>query len=298
MLQENVQTKSQKRSRMYSGLKRILGITLGSILYGIGVALFFDPNYLAPGGVTGLSIILSKLTQIETGTLIFIINIPILLLGFLKYGALFCGQTMYSIMVITCCTNYFSRLGAFTTDLFLACIFGSVLVAVGVGIVFRSGATTGGMDIIVRILREKNPHLKTSIIYMFLDLAVVVGSAILLQKVEQALYAAVAVFVTSYVLDMVLYGKDGAKVIFIISNRWKGITTRLMEELSVGVTYLKGKGAFTGEEKQVILCVVKKQIYPKVEEIVKDVDHSSFMIISDAKDVYGEGYKSYFARKI
>lgn len=287
---------SSKQVVLY--LKKYVKILLGSMLYSLGVSLFLDPNYLAPGGVTGISIILSKFIPIETGTLILVFNIPILALGFWKFGGKFLFSTLFSILVTSGTTNYVTtHFGAVTNDSVLAVISGSVLMAIGLGTVIKAGATTGGSDILIRILKLKFPYLKTGNLYLITDAIVVSASALAFRQIDRALYAGVAVFLTSYVLDLVLYGRDGAKQLMIISEKPETIANRILEELDAGVTFLEGKGAFTKENKLVILCIVKKQISPKVEEIVKEEDSSAFMIISDAREVFGEGYKSYFGMK-
>lgn len=273
-------------------------MTVAAVIYAVGVSLFLDPNSLAPGGVTGISIILNRLTAVETGTWIFLLNIPILAVGAWKFGFRFILSTIYCTLVTSVSTNVFSRFDALTDDLFLAALVGSSLIALGMGLVFKSGATTGGMDIVVKILRLKMPHIKTGSLFLTLDAAVVSISALVFRDIDRALYAGLAVFMTSVVLDLVLYGKDGAKLIYIISDHHEVITKRILEELDIGVTYMSGSGAYTGREKNVIMCVIRKNLSPKAEEIVKEEDPGAFMIITGATEIYGEGYKNIFSEKI
>lgn len=280
-------------------IKRIVMMTIGAILYAAAIGLFLDPNSLAPGGVTGISIILSRLIPIETGTLILLFNIPILILGTWKFGFRFIVSTIYCIMIISPMTNFFTvRFGALTEDAFLAGLAGGALLAVGMGTVFRAKATTGGIDIIVKIIRTKKPHLKTNNLFLLMDAVVVTCSALVFKDIDKALYAGMTVIVTSLVMDIVLYGKDEAKLIHIISDKSEEITKRLLDDLEIGVTYVRGEGAYSGKEKKVIMCVVKKQISPKVEDIIKEEDSMAFMIVSSAMEIYGEGYKNLFSEKI
>lgn len=276
----------------------LLRMTVASVIYAAGVSLFLDPNSLAPGGVTGISIILNRLTAVETGTWILILNIPILAVGTWKFGFRFILSTVYCTLVTSVSTNVLSGLEPLTGDLFLAALVGSSLIAVGMGLVFKSGATTGGMDIVVKLLRRKMPHMKTGSLFLTLDAIVVATSALVFRDTDRALYAGLAVFMTSVVLDLVLYGKDGAKMIYIISDHHENITRRILEELDIGVTYMSGSGAYTGREKNVILCVIHKNLAPKAEEIVKEEDPQAFMIITSATEIYGEGYKNIFSEKI
>ncbi len=278
--------------------KDYIVITISAIIYAAGVSLFLDPNSLAPGGVTGIAIILNRITGIETGTWILGLNIPILLLGAWKFGGRFILSTLYCIVITSVATNLLTPMGAVTSDPFLAALAGASLMALALGWVFKAGSTTGGMDIIVKVLRIKMPHLKTGSLYLFLDAVVVAASAFIFRNIDRALYAGLVVIVTSVLLDVVLYGRDGAKLIYIISDHSDAITKRLLEELNIGVTHMQGMGAYSGKNKNVIMCVIKKPLYPKAEEVVKEEDPLAFMIVTSAMEIYGEGYKSYFSEKL
>lgn len=279
-------------------VKKYFVITLASVLFGAGISLFIDPNNLAPGGVSGLSIILSRLIPVSAGTLFLILNIPIMLLGAWKFGMKFIVSTLYATFMVSFSTNLFAGTAPFTDDPFMGAVFGGALVAAGIGLVLRAGATTGGTDIIVKCLKLKKPYLKTGTIFLLIDAVIVGIGGIVFKNMESVLYSVISAAVTSKVLDLVLYGSDEAKMIYIISNSPQAITERLLQELNIGVTYLTGTGAYKKEEKQVIFCVVRKQIAYKVEEIVKQEDCTAFMIISNAMEIYGEGYKSYFGEKL
>ncbi len=284
--------------QLMKNFKKYLVITIAAVLFGAGISLFIDPNNLAPGGVSGLSIILSRLVPIETGTLFLLLNIPIIVLGIWKFGWKFIFSTLYAIFVSSTATNAFQKMEPLTKEPLLGALFGGVLVAIGLGYVLRSGATTGGTDIIVKCLKLKKPHLKTGTIFLVIDSIIIGIGGIVFGNIDTVLYSVVSAVATSQMWDLVLYGKDGAKMIYIISNAPTTITERILKELDVGVTYLSGTGAYKKEEKQVIFCVVRKQNAYKVEEIVKQEDASAFMIISSAAEIYGEGYKSYFGEKL
>lgn len=275
-----------------------LVITAASFIYAVAVSFFLDPNSLAPGGVTGIAIILNRLTGLETGTWIFLINIPILILGMWKFGIRFILSTLYCTVMCSFATNMLAPLGPLTEDPFLAALAGASLMALAIGWVFKAGATTGGTDIIIKVLRLKFPHLRTGFFFLMTDLLIVSTSAVIFRDIDKALYAGLVVFVTSFLLDVVLYGRDGAKLIYIISDHSEPITRRLLEDLDIGVTHMKGIGAYSGTEKNVIMCVIRKQFAPKAEEIVKEEDPQAFMIVTSATEIYGEGYKSYFSEKL
>ncbi len=279
-------------------LKKFAVITLASFVYGAAISLLIDPNNLAPGGISGLSVVLNRVIPLETGTIYFLVNIPIMLLGMWKFGYKFILSTSWAILMISLSTNCFKTIGALTSQPILASIFGGVLSAAGIGYVMRAGATTGGTDIIVKCLKLKKPHLKTGSIFLGMDIMIILTGGIVFRNVDSVLYSLISVAVTSVVLDMILYGRDEAKMIFVISNASDAITARMLKELDTGVTHLSGTGAYKKEDKQVILCVVKKQSAYRVEEIVKQEDSNAFMIITNATEIYGEGYKSYFGERL
>ena len=288
----------QEKKTLKMHIKDYTIITLASVLFGVAISQFLNPNNIAPGGVSGISMIINRLIPIEVGTLILMINIPILLMGLWKFGLRFLISTIYATFICSVMTNIAALFPPITMDLFLATICGSALASISIGMIFKCGATTGGTDIIVKILRLRFPHLKTGRLFLICDLFVVLLSAFVFDNTDSALYGAVGVFLMSIVFDMVLYGADGAKLIYIISDHWQAISTRMLVELNVGATFLEGEGAYSSEKKRVIMCVVRKQISPQIEEVVKEEDPHAFMIVSSAAEIYGEGYKNIFSEKI
>ena len=198
-------------------------------------------------------------------------------------------------MLISVFTNLLAPFGPATDDILLAVLAGGVLYAVSIGLIMKAGATTGGMDIIVKWLRVKLPYLKTGVLFFITDAIIISVSGIVFRNLDVALYAGIIAVVNSVVLDFVLYGKDEAKLQYIISDKADTITDRLLKELDIGVTQIEGRGAFSKKEKKVLMCVVKKPVSPRVEDIVKEEDAEAFMVITSATEIFGEGYKSYFA---
>ncbi|MBS7339503.1 MAG: YitT family protein [Suilimivivens sp.] len=284
--------------RTVNRIKKILFIMIGAAFYGAGISLFIDPNDFAPGGISGLSIILNRVIPLDTGTLFLLINIPIMIFGAWKFGKRFILRTLFAIVLVSFFTNLFIRFKPLTTDPMLAAVFGGGVVAIGIGMVLRSGATTGGTDVIIKYLRIKKPYLRTGTLFLIFD-AVIIGTGwLVFQNLDVILYSAVSAMVTSQVLDLVLYGKDEANLIYIISDVSEKITNRILEEMQIGVTHLQGSGGYRRKDKQIILCVVKKQSAYRIEEIVKQEDEKAFMIVTSASEIYGEGYKSYFGEKL
>ena len=274
-------------------MKKYISITVFSVLFACGIVFFLEPNHLAPGGVTGISILLHTITGISTGTWVFAINIPILILGWWKFGGKFMISTVYSIGVVSATTNLLSGVPALTKDSLAAALAGAFLTAISIGSIMKLNATTGGLDIVVKVLRRKYPHLRTGRLYLMIDSVIVVAAILVFGNLEAGIYAGITVLITSYLLDIVLYGNDEATLFYVITDRSEAVAKRLMEDLEVGVTYLKGRGAYMDKEKEIIMCATRKTQAPKLEEIVRQVDTEAFLIVTRANEIFGEGYKSY-----
>ena len=276
----------------------ILADVLGGLFIAIGVYNFAVASGFPVAGISGIAVIFHHFFKIPIGIMTNILNVPIVLVGFWKFGWKFMLSTFYCVVMTSVFTNLLAPFGAATNDILLAAIAGGALVAASIGVVFKCGATTGGTDIIIKLLRRRFPHLKTGALFMLTDATIVTVSAFVFRDLDAALYAAITVVITSLVMDVVLYGRDEAKMIYIISDHSGTITTRLLEELDIGVTHIEGTGAYSGKEKKVIFCVMRKTLAPRVEQIVREEDTDAFMIVSNATEIFGEGYKSYFSEKL
>lgn len=273
--------------------KQLFLIPVASLIYSIGIALFLDPNAIAPGGVTGVAIVLSRILPLDTGTFILILNIPLLITAWRLFGFRFVLSSLYTIANVSFFTNILEMFSPFTTDLILAAVGGGALMALGLGIILRNGTTTGGTDIIVKLIQRRKKHLKTGILFMMVDICVLLFSYIVMRDFEKLMYAGITVLVISIVLDMVIYGQDEAKLIFIISENADLLTTCFLNRLEIGVTQLEGLGGYTRQNKKIIMCVIKKRLAPFVIDAVKELDPKAFMIVAKAGEIYGNGYKSY-----
>ena len=276
-------------------LKNYTEITIGALLYAAGVALFLDPNELASGGVSGISIIINSFfSAIPTGTWVVILNVPIIILGVWKLGARILVPTFYALFVSSGAMTLFELyVPPITQNTLLACVIGGAVASAGVGLVFRGGATTAGVDIVVKLLRLKFPHLSTGTIFLFVDGLVCIGSGLAFGDMDKALYAGIAVFIQMNVLNTVLYGSDEARMVYIISDREEEIAARLLQEVDAGATFLSGNGAYTGKNRRVLMCALRMRAVPQVREIIKQVDSEAFVIVTKATNVFGEGFKSH-----
>ncbi len=270
-------------------------ITIGCAIYAGGVFLFLDPNSLASGGISGVSIILSHLLKLlPTGTWIVILNVPLLLIAIWKFGFKFVFTTIYAIVISSTFMNLGSKyIGAATHDPMLAALAGPVMVSTGIGILFHAGASTGGTDILVKLMRLKFKSVSTGTIFMIFDIMVIIASAIAFKRFELSLYAGVCVVIQTVVLDKLLYGFDSAKMIYIVSEKNQIITDRLLKELDVGATIVHSHGAYTGRNQPIIMCVLKKHQLPRAKEVIRDEDKNAFLIVTNATEILGEGYKSH-----
>ena len=295
--------KQKKTTKWLTILKNYTLLTVGAFIYAFGIAVFLDPNHLAPGGVSGISISLNSFIPIGTGIWIFVINIPLMILGLIVFKFSFLMGTLYatafSSAIIEVIARVFPHLIPDMHDhLVIAAVAGGALVALGIGLVFRGGGSTGGFDIVVKLLRRKFRHMKTGVLYLALDMTVITLSAIAFHDILVALYAVVTVFTNSTVLDMVLYGKDNAKMVYIITDAPEAVSDRLMKEVETGVTLLHGEGAYTKKNKKVLMCVLHDQQYPMLRDIVKQEDKHAFLIVTKATEIFGEGYKNNYAEEL
>lgn len=277
--------------------KKIIGMTIGAVVFSAAIALFIDNLSLAPGGVGGISILLNRLFPfLDTGAWILLLNIPLLVVGLIVFGKRFLISTVYTTVLSSVLVDIIGKYAKpylpLTDNVMLGSMAGGALLAVGIGVVFRSGGTTGGMDIVVKLLRRRFRHMKTATLYMFTDIAVVLLAIPVMRNIESAMYSAVSLIMTNIVLDKVLYGGDGGTLFYIVTETPDAIAKRILDEVELGVTYLNGEGAYTGEPKRVILCVARKQLAPKIRDVVKTEDPGAFIIVTPASEVLGEGFKA------
>jgi uncharacterized membrane-anchored protein YitT (DUF2179 family) len=278
---------------------RLLVISAGALIFAVGVALFLDPLAIAPGGLSGVAIVLHTLLPIETGMIYLIMNIPMFIMGFRHFGRDFLFGTVYATVLISILTDTIAHgvqgLPLITNQELLASMAGSACTALGAGIVFRCGCTTGGMDILIKVLRSKFPHIKSGVFTTATDAFVVLLSALVFRNTEKALIAAIGIIIYGIVLNQVLYRTDEATMLFIVSKNNQRIAHRLLTEVNLGATFLPATGAYTGQNQEILLCVAHKRLYAKVRQIIREEDPAAFTMITSASEVYGEGFKDQYS---
>lgn len=281
-------------------LKQYLFITAGCIVFSLGVALFLDANKIASGGVSGLAILLSHITPLKmTGIWIIILNVPLFILGAVSFGRYFIISTLYSTVVSSLLIELLNfLLKAYlplTNDIIIAGVVGGGLMGLGLGIVFKAGSTTGGTDILVKFLRKKFRYIKTGIISLAIDLVIIGISLIFFKDFKLTFYTVLSLIITTVALDWVLYGTESAKLVYIITDDGHAalICEKILKELDISATFIDGEGAYTGNEKRIVLCAIKKMQYPKLCDYIHEIDPRAFTIVTSAKEIYGEGYKNH-----
>lgn len=275
-------------------------VALGSVIFALAFDWFFAPNQVAMGGVTGLAQVINAVfPPLSVGVLSFLLNVPLFLAGWKFIGFHLLASSLFSMAVSSAAIDLIAAVYSFPPmDPMLACLCGGALMGVGLGIVFSQGATTGGTDVVARLMKLKLPWLPMGKLMLVPDFIVLALAAAVFSRVEAALYGAVGIFVATRVMDTVLYGLDTSKVAYIISDRWEELSHRLLEELDMGVTLLRGQGAYTGREKQILMVAFKQKAIVQVKRTVHEVDSGAFLIVCDAHDVLGEGFGDYQKEEI
>ncbi|SET06087.1 Uncharacterized membrane-anchored protein YitT, contains DUF161 and DUF2179 domains [Natronincola peptidivorans] len=272
-----------------------VGITVGCALMALSLNFFLKPNTVAPGGVTGLAIVIEELTGIPLDITNLAINIPLFLGGLAVLGKTFGVKTAYSILMLSAFIRFFIILfgeGAMIThDILLASIYGGVLLGVGLGAVFRFGGTTGGTDLAGAILNNYFPNMSTAKLMMILDLMVVAVAGIVGQNIETSLYSVIALYIMVKLADFIVEDLSYSKAFYIISKDSDVIGKRIIEEIGRGVTALEGRGFYTGTKKDVLMCVVNRAQVAKLKKIVYEIDKKAFIMVTTIHEVLGEGFK-------
>lgn len=282
----------KRLSVFFDFLCRYVLIIMGTMIFAVAISLFLESNNIAPGGVTGVAIIINNYIGLSTGIIALIINIPIMTLGVWKFGIHFLISTITATFLSSFFIDMLAPVGALSDNRVVCAVAGGTLMGASLGLIFKAGATTGGTDVVARLLKLKFPHIETGKLFIIIDFIVVALSAVAFRDVEAAVCAGICVFISGRVFDLVMYGAAGAKLIFVISEREQEIASRIMTELDSGVTYISGIGAYTDVRKHIIMCALKKQLLPKAENIIKEIDLNAFIIITSANEIVGEGYRS------
>ena len=269
-------------------------MALGSVIFALAFDTFFSASQVAMGGITGLAQVINVLLPgLSVGLLAFLLNVPLFLAGWKFIGFHLLASSLFSMAVSSAAIDAIAAAYTFPAmDPMLAAICGGAVMGLGLGMVFSQGATTGGTDIVARLMKLKFPWLPMGKLVLVPDGVVLTLAAVAFGRIETALYGAVAIFVSAKVMDTVLYGLDTSKVAYIISDQWKE-TAKVLLAMDRGVTILRGEGAWTGDDKQVLMVAFKQKEIVQIKQVVHETDPRAFMIVCDAHDVLGEGFGDY-----
>lgn len=280
----------KKWKLLISAVKTIVGCAL----FGLGFNLFLEPNGLSAGGVSGLSMVFVHLTNFSTvGIVTALINLPLFVIAGVKIGKRFFFGSLFGMVCTAVFLDLFSGFPVPETDPLLAALYGGAICGVGVGIVFSSGFSTGGSDIVVRLMKQKWQHVPIGVFTILFDMVVAVLTGVVFRDISRTLYSGVAIFVTGQVLDAVVYRFDYSKVALIITREYAQVAQKINEELDRGATFLHGEGTYSGADTKVILTAVKRQQLADLKALVVAVDPEAFIIVQEAHQVLGDGFARY-----
>lgn len=277
-------------------VKNYIWIVLGCAIYALSFDWCFAPNDIGFGGVTGIAQIINFFfPQATIGVVVIVLNVPLFLLGWRLFGTYMLISSITAMALGSVFIDLFAAFIPFPPmeDTLLACLMGGVLLGLSVGIIFLQGATTGGTEIVAKLLKLKFAWLPMGKLLLAADLTVVAMVAVVFRNMGTALYGVVGIYISTTVMDKVLYGMDTSKVAYIISDRHEEIAQVILHDLDRSITYLEGQGGYSGASKKVILCAFKQRQIVELKEAVRRADPAAFMIVTDAHEVLGEGFGSY-----
>ena len=281
--------------QQHTGLKpadiatRIVMLTIGAVLMAVALEIFLVPNDVIDGGITGISIILHELTGVPLGLYLFFINLPFLFLGYKQIGKTFTLSTLYAVSVMSLSTFLLEPIAPLTITKILAAIFGGVILGIGVGLVIRFGGSMDGTEIVAILINKKTPFSVGEVV-MFFNFFILTSAGFVFEW-DSAMYSLIAYFIAYKAIDITIEGMDESKAVWIISDAATEIGSAIINRLGRGVTYLAGEGAYTGDSKRVIFCVITRLEEAKLKSIVQEMDPTAFLAIGNIHDVKGGRFK-------
>lgn len=279
---------------LWEKYKWIYATILGSTIFALGFSLFLGPNDMSAGGISGLALIFVELTGIGTvGTLSILINMPLFILGGLKIGKRFFIGSLLGMILSSVLIDLFVLIPMPDMEPLICVLYGGVICGLGLGLVFISGTSTGGSDILIRLLKLKYRNVPIGQISLYFDALVVALTGLVFHDVSKALYTGITVFLCSQVIDAVVYRFDYSKVVLIITSEHQAIADAIGKKLDRGATLLHGEGSYTHRSMKIVLAAVKKQQMAELKELVMEIDPSAFVIVQEAHQVLGDGFSRY-----
>ncbi len=268
----------------------ILVFLLGGALYSVGVNCFTAGNHILNGGFTGIATLLHYLFRAPIGLTVFVFNLPLFFLSLKKLGKAFLLRTFVATLITSVLVDLGASLPVYSNDLFLASVIGGALTGAGMGIVFLRNATTGGVDIIAKLVRLKKPHVSMGKTILVFDAVVIALGGLVFRNIESMLYAAVVIFVNTEVVDAILYGVNRGTVVLVISEKSREIQTMLTRAYGRGVTRLHAEGGFTDTPRDILLCACLDHQASIFTKKIREMDENAFLIVTKAEDILGNGF--------
>lgn len=270
-------------------LRRIIFLVLGAGMVSVGLEIFLVPNRIIDGGIVGISIITSHLSGVHLGVFLFLFNLPFLFIGYKQIGKTFALSTLFAVILMSIGTYYLHPVEPITIDPLLAAVFGGIILGIGVGMVIRSGGSLDGTEIVAILLTKRSPFSVGEIV-MFFNVFIL-GSAGFVFGLDHAMYSLIAYFIAFKMIDITIEGFNESKSVWVISDEYRAIGEAIISRLGRGVTYMHGEGAFTGDDKKVIFCVITRLEEAKLKTIVEEIDQSAFLAVGNIHDVKGGRFK-------
>jgi len=287
--------KSRKRIRNKLLIKKyffeILLIMLGTMIMSIATALFLLPNQLSSGGFSGIATISYYLFNWKMGSVILLLNIPLFILAFIRIGKEFVFKSILGTVFLSLFIDFFDKYEVLTTDRFLACIYGGILIGIGTSLILKATASTGGSDLVSYIIKSFKPNLSTGSLIVIFDIIVITLNVLFLKKLEIGLYSAISIYLMGKVIDVVFEGIGFSKMVFIISDKYQKISDEVTQNVVRGITGIYSKGMYTNEEKTMLMCIASRREVIQIKQIANRIDPKSFTVITNVREVYGKGFK-------
>ena len=272
-------------------LKELIMIILGTVLMALGTAFFLLPNQLSSGGFAGITTITYYLFNLPMGTVMIILNIPLFIIALLKLGKGFFIKAMIGTGMLSIFLNWFEGVNALTSDRLLASIYGGIIVGIGTAIILRANASTGGSELLGNIIVKFKPTARTGNMIIIIDIFVVALNVFFFKEIEVGLYSAISIYLVGQMIDIVFEGTNFTKMIFIVSNKYEEISKEIGEDIERGSTGIYARGMYNEEDRMLLWCVASRGQVAKIRQIATKIDEKAFIVISNAREVYGKGFK-------
>ena len=273
-------------------LKNFIYIVFGCLLAAFGTGIFLLPAKLSCGGFSGIATVIYYLFDFKVGYTIMILNIPLFIYSILKMGKGFTIKSIFATIIYSCFIDLFSIKEIVINDMFLACVYGGILIGVGLALVLKANASTGGTDLVAHIMLDKHINAKISSVIMIIDIIVVFINLMVFKGIEIGLYSFIVIWIIGKIIDIVFEGINYCKIVYIITENDSQISKKINDELKRGVTKIYAKGSFTEKNKIILMCICKRYDVENIKKIARKIDKNSFIVISDAREVFGLGFKT------